>query len=78
MVVSPRPAVSLGSRPLSASGVQSRVCHAPVPAFAVPLVRVGCVELWRLDQVYFETRLKVTNRYFVLCYDSTMKVHKHP
>ena len=33
LLVSPRPAVSLGSRPLPTSGVRSRVCHAPIPTF---------------------------------------------
>ena len=33
VLVGPRPAVSLGRRPLSTSGVRSRVCHAPIPAF---------------------------------------------
>ena len=29
MLVRPRPAVALGSRPLSTKGVRSRVCHPP-------------------------------------------------
>ena len=33
VLVSPRPEVSSGSRSLSTIGVQSSVCHAPIPAF---------------------------------------------
>ena len=33
LLVSPRPAVSLGSRLMHTSGVRSRVCHAPIMIF---------------------------------------------
>ena len=44
MLVSPHPAVSLGSRSLSTGGVGSRVRQAPMSTFGYrSLVRVGSV-----------------------------------
>ena len=57
--LSPRPAVSLGSRPLSTSGVRSRVGHAPIPVFGY---RWCAWVSWRVDQAYFETRRNATKR----------------
>ena len=44
--VSPGPAASLGSRPLSTIGIWSRVCHAPIPAFAYRWCGVRYVVPW--------------------------------
>ena len=43
VLVCPCLAVSSGSRPLSAGGVRSRVCHGPYTGLRIPLVRVGSV-----------------------------------
>ena len=46
VLVSPGPAASLRSRSLSTSGIRSRVCHAPIPAFGYRWCGVGYVVPW--------------------------------
>ena len=43
VLVSPGPAASLESRSLSTTGIRSRVCHAPIPAFGYLWCGVGYV-----------------------------------
>ena len=43
VLVSPRPAASLGSRSLSTIGIRRRDCHAPIPAFGYRWCGVGYV-----------------------------------
>ena len=63
VLVSPGPAASLGSRSLSTIGTQSRVCHAPIPAFGYRWCGVGYVVPYH---EYIDPRQNVSNRDFLL------------
>ena len=66
VLVSPGPAASLGSRSLSTTGVRSRVCHAPIPAFVYRWCGVGYIVPW--SGIYISSHDKMSrmiNRDFI-------------
>ena len=71
MLVTPHPAVSLGSHSLSTTCVRSRAWHAPIPAIGYRWCRVGYVVPW--SGVFWATT-NVVNRDFVFSLGNCKKI----
>ena len=74
VIVSPRPAASLGSRSLSTIGIRSSVCYALIPAFGYRWCGVGYVVPW--SGIYRATT-KCRESWFYFSVQTTQKLSEN-